>query len=169
MVSESLHGYCYLFVGGTGAGKSTLIKRLVEPISRDRLHVYDINDEYKLGDYADLPDMKVFLKEMNEVKKSVIIFEDATSFFNTRGHSEKLTQLLVRKRHRKNIIFLVFHSVRAVPFYVYNLANGLFLLKTNDTEEYVDKRIPGLLEAFRRVAVAPPTSYPYINFEFVPL
>lgn len=165
-------GYSYIFVGAPGAGKSTLMKALTRNVARERLHVYDVNNEYGLNDYADLPDMKDFLKEMIDVKKSVIIFEDATPFFSNRGRSEMMTKLLALKRHRKNVIFLAFHSIRAIPFYIYDLMipGGIFVLKTNDSRELVDKRIPGLLEAFDFVQNNKPTQYPkHINFKYVQL
>lgn len=163
-------GYSYLFIGAPGAGKSTLMKALTKNVSRDRLHVYDINDEYKLGDYNDLPEMDEFLDEMLNVRKSVIIFEDATSFFRGRS-SKKMIRLISLKRHRKNIILMAFHSIRSVPFDIVDLMQpgGMFLLKTSDVRDIVDKRIPGLLEAYDKVQSAPPTKYPYINYKFVPL
>lgn len=162
-------GYAYIFVGATGAGKSTLIKRLISRVNVERLHVYDINDEYKLGDYADLPDMKDFLNLATSLRSSVIVFEDATVFFSNRGRDAQMVKLLVSKRHRKNVILLAFHSIRDIPFNIYNLCNGIFVCKTNDTADLVEKRIPGLFEAFEKVRDGAPTKYPYVNYKFVSL
>jgi hypothetical protein len=57
---------------------------------------------------------------------------------------------MVRKRHTFNTIILVFHSMRSVPRYIYELANYITIFKTNDSSEMTarelkDDRLEGIM------------------------
>ena len=68
---------------------------------------------------------------------TAIVFEEATIFFSNRGRSEEVIDLLVRKRHTNNIIILLFHSIRSVPNYIFELIDYIILFKTNDNEKLI--------------------------------
>lgn len=131
-------GKAYIIIGCTGSGKSTLVKTLTRPVERARLFINDINAEY----FPDRPyvSTKQFLQLAVKLRESVIVFEEATIFFSNRGSNEQMRELLVRKRHAQNVIFLIFHSVRTVPLYIYDLCNAAFVFRTNDAATFVESR-----------------------------
>ena len=69
----------------------------------------------------------------------MVVFEEATIFFGSKGRNEKMIELLVRSRHSQNTIILVFHSLRALPDYIYELINFIVLFKTQDHEQRVGR------------------------------
>lgn len=147
-------GFAHLVVGGTGSGKTTFIKTMLGKIPNQKsILIYDVNAEY----FSDsvLPDFKDFTQKINNVKKCVIVLEEATIFLDARGSSFDIRNLLVRKRHNENYIFLVFHSLRSVPFYIYNLCNYITLLNTNDQIQNVEGRFDDkVTELFKAVQKA---------------
>lgn len=154
-------GKAFIIVGGTGAGKTTFIKKCLDKIHPEAIHLYDVNNEY--GSYYNRPllPFEKFCEESQRLREAVIIFEEATIFLNNRGSNEKLTDMLVRKRHTGNTYFLVFHSLRAIPKYILNLCNFVVLHKTSDPVSIVEAfDIPQLLDAYRRIKEAP---YQYTN------
>lgn len=146
-------GYAHLVVGGTGSGKTTFVKSILGKVpNRNSIMIYDVNCEY----FADskLPDFKEFTEKLTRVKNSVIVLEEATIFLDARGSSFDLREVLVRKRHNENYIILVFHALRFVPMYVFNLCNYLTLLNTNDNIQNVsskfDERIVGVFSEVQK-------------------
>lgn len=143
-----LGGKAFIIVGATGSGKSSLIKQLIKDVPLSSLQIYDVNGEYFPS--SDLPTMEIFLKRQKSVKKSVIIFEEATIFFSNRGSNREMRELLVRKRHAENVIVLVFHSIRSIPYYIYDLCNLVFVFRTNDSLELVANKHELLLSAYKK-------------------
>jgi ABC-type cobalamin/Fe3+-siderophores transport system ATPase subunit len=142
-------GIAIIVVGCTGSGKSTLIKSFTKSVDRTKLFINDVNAEY-------FPDREYisttqFLEIAQKLKECVIVFEEATIFFSNRGSNKEMRELLVRKRHARNVIFLVFHSVRSIPHYIYDLCNYVFIFRTNDTAELVEKKHEHLFPAWRKV------------------
>lgn len=160
-----MKGKAILIVGTTGSGKSTVIKRMIHKVHDSRLMVYDVNGEYFEGE--PLPDVQDFLEMSLNTTDSVIVFEEGTAFFSNRGRSDKMTKLLVKKRHDRNFIIIVFHSIRFIPHYIFDLINYVFVLQTNDTTELVEKKHAILLSAFNKVMARSPTVYPRVNMEIV--
>jgi ABC-type cobalamin/Fe3+-siderophores transport system ATPase subunit len=144
-------GKAYIVIGCTGSGKSTLVKTLTAPVDRSRLFINDVNGEY----FPDRPyvNTKDFLKIAVGLRESVLVFEEATIFFSNRGSNEQMREILVRKRHAQNVIFLIFHSVRAVPLYIYDLCNVAFVFRTNDAPTFVESRFehPGFYSGWQKV------------------
>ena len=133
-------GKAFLVVGGTGSGKSFLIRKNLEAIHPGARMVYDVQQEYTdLYPYP-LIDEEKFLEVTTKVTNAVIVYEEATIFFSNRGSSKLLRRVLVGKRHTGNTIFLVFHSLRAIPRYIFDLCTHVILYKTNDNEALVSSR-----------------------------
>ena len=125
----------FLVIGARGQGKTTFVKNNFFNLNRNVL-VNDINKEYG-SNYLNLD---LFIKKCESARNSVLIFEEATVFFNNRGHNRKITEILVRSRHTNNICVFVFHSVRAVPIYILDLMNYVVLFNTSDSSEVILKK-----------------------------
>lgn len=143
--------FVHIIVGAKGSGKSTFIKSLLKKVKdHNSLMIYDINDEYY--DFYPYPflDFDEFLFKSTLVSKCVIVFEEATIFLSTRSNSQDLKKLMVRSRHTKNFIFLVFHSIRSIPQYIFELSNFITIFKTIDrpdltARELKDERIEEIM------------------------
>jgi ABC-type sugar transport system ATPase subunit len=143
-----------IIVGGTGTGKTTEVKRKLSLVPNKRaLLIYDVNKEYtEFYDY-ELIDFIEFTEKLKNVKKSVIVFEEATIFLGNKQVSKQIIELIVRKRHTGNYIIMVFHSLRAIPNYIYDIANYLTLFKTNDAVNRIDQKFKddNIISAFNEV------------------
>lgn len=140
-------GKAIIIVGATGSGKSTLVKRLIAPVDVNRLFVYDVNREYFPRE--PLPDFDQFLIGATKRRESVLVFEEATIFFSNRGNDKRMRQLLVGKRHAGNVIILLFHSIRSIPYYIFDLVNAVIVFNTNDDEPIVKEKYQMLLPAYK--------------------
>lgn len=138
-----------IIVGATGSGKSTLVKKLTKDVHPSRLRVYDVNAEYYKD--RDLPDMKDFLLQISTETEVTVIFEEATVFFSNRGNNDMMRRLLVSKRHKRNAYYLIFHSIRSIPYYILDLVNYVAVFHTNDEEKLVKEKLPLLLKAYKAV------------------
>ena len=152
-----------LIVGNTGRGKSTAARKtLFKALKENRkIFVYDPNNDYREFYSEGFTDEEKFLDKIHEKTNSYILFEEATIFFSNKGSSKKLTSLLVRKRHQDNTIVLLFHSLRAIPTYVFELCNYLVLYKTADRDSLILKKLEGfpeILEAYTELKNTPDTN-----------
>lgn len=140
-----------LVIGNTGTGKTFYIKKLLKKIpNKETIIIYDVNNEYKDFYPFEFLDIEEFLENIVDVQKCVIVIEEATIFFNNRSSDEILTNIIVRKRHNNNFTILVFHSLRTVPRYIYDVTNYVMLFKTNDSSQVVWEKFrdPVLLKHF---------------------
>jgi ABC-type Mn2+/Zn2+ transport system ATPase subunit len=131
-----------IIVGATGTGKTTFVKNIIKKVpNKKALFIYDVNNEYR--DYFPYPLQSVsdFMEKTQFISKGVFVLEEATIYLNNRSSNEYLTQLLVRKRHTNNTILLVFHSMRAVPRYIYELSNTIVIFKTNDAADMTSREL----------------------------
>jgi hypothetical protein len=141
----------HIIVGATDTGKSFFIKNTLRKVpSYDALLIYDINNEYQEFSEEPFEDFETFAISATRCEHAIIVFEEATIFLNNRGCSQAVNELLVRKKHTKNFVFLVFHSVRSIPRYVYELSNYITIFKTNDSpdlsaRELKDDRIKDIM------------------------
>ena len=136
-----------ILVGATGCGKTVFTKRIIKGVNKKALLVFDVNDEY--GEFYDeefTPDMDDFLDKIydqktkkHKVKNCVCLFEDATSFFSTRGRDDLMVKLLVGKRHSNNTYILLFHSMQDVPKYIIRKCTDMVIFKTLDDPKYVEQ------------------------------
>lgn len=136
-----MSGKAFLIVGGTGRGKTSFVARCLSKVNKTAIALYDVNNETAYKPYTlagDLPTIEAFTEKTTRLRDAVIVYEEATIFFSNRGNNDSLREILVRKRHTNNTIFLVFHSLRNIPRYVYDLCNFVVLFKTNDSGKLVD-------------------------------
>jgi len=140
-------GIIMLVIGQRRTGKSTKIKRIISTINAQK-YIYDVRNEY----YTDGFNMSMdeFLEIVQNIKESVIVFEEATIFF--KGTTNKIMRdILTGCSHNKNFIILAFHSFRAVPVDILELVDYIAYGKTKDRasliyEKYKDD--PSFLEMF---------------------
>jgi hypothetical protein len=137
-----------IIVGNTGRGKtSAAMDTLYKAIEENReIFVYDPNADFLEFYQKPFTDEETFLKSVKNKKNSFILFEEATIFFSNKGNDRNLRSLLVRKRHQNNTIVLLFHSLRSIPIYVFELTNYLVLYKTADNENLILKKFEGFPE-----------------------
>lgn len=141
-----------IYVGITGAGKSTLVKRNLTNVHPSRLLVYDVQREYKTyPDNYELPDIDIFQNNVHNLRNGHAVFEEATMFFSNRGRDENMIKILVNKRHHNNVIHLCFHSIADIPGNIFKHVTYVYLLQTNDVLDVVEKRFPKLLNAWKLV------------------
>lgn len=126
-------------VGFTGTGKTVGTKEIIKGLHVP-LFIYDVNNEYKEFSGAVIKPFEQFLAEANLKKNTCIVFEEATIFFSHASSTKEIMELLVRKRHSKNLIILNFHSLRKVPLFILDFTDYLILRKTNDNPENIRKK-----------------------------
>jgi ABC-type dipeptide/oligopeptide/nickel transport system ATPase component len=155
-------GGAELIIGATGTGKTTKIKHYLSLIpNKKAIQIYDINNEYKEFYNKPLEDFEVFIDRQTRTKKAVMVFEEATIFLSNRTCNRQLVDLLVRKRHTGNYIFLCFHSLRSLPKYVLDLCNYITIFHTNDSIGFVESTFKNdkLTEGFLQVQRSPNKHY----------
>jgi hypothetical protein len=150
--------YLILNIGMTGEGKTTWTKNFIK--GKNCL-VFDINNEYQ-----DLPtDWKQkrgrfigihedFIQICQIRKNTNLVFEEATGFLQG-GISKDLQKLIIAKRHQKNNLIFIFHSINRVPPALFEMCNYVVLHKTADIEKQVEKKNPKLISAFRKLQRSP--------------
>lgn len=129
---------CIIIVGGTGSGKTTIVKKLLAAHKGNKL-IYDVNNEYG-EEYISMDD---FYKRALRAENSVIVFEEATIFFSTAGGTTEMRELLVRKRHTNNLFIFNFHSLSQIPLYILMFCDKLIIKKTNDQIPQVERKFKG--------------------------
>jgi hypothetical protein len=126
-----------LNVGRTGSGKTTNVKQIIKEAEGMPLYLYDVNNEYGIYKGNTLPKFNEFLQVAKTKTNTLIVFEEATIFFSHKNQAEEITEMLVRKRHTKNLIVFNFHSLRQVPLYIIDFVNILILHTTNDNPKHI--------------------------------
>jgi len=163
--SESLKGKAIIIVGGTGQGKSTLIRNILKKGNPNCI----INDIQRT-DYPFLPEHKAgepqprerclnaapeyFKKLAANRKKSIIVFEEATGYLMG-GTCETMRKILTDKRHYENCIIYVFHSVSTIPPTLLDLVNYMYIFKTADAPSRVKRKYEPIFEVWQQIKEKP--------------
>lgn len=162
-----MEGFSGLNIGKTKTGKTTFTKGLIlDVVDKRPIFVYDVNNEYTAFYKGQFVKHQEFMEIVKNLENSFIVFEEATIFFKNRGSDEILEEMLVRKRHTKNIIYMNFHSIRAIPKYVFDLVDYVTIFKTNDSvksvkEKYDDERFIHAFELIRKS----PNPHEHLTFD----
>ncbi len=139
-----MSGKTFLFIGMRGMGKTTLVKKTLAGAHPDSLLIFDPNGEYTsfTNGRPPITNFKLFAQKAMQVENAVIVVEEATVFLNNRGFNVDFLEVVVRARHTNNSIICVFHTLKSVPKYIFDLCNYVILLKTgmSDNEDYVRKQ-----------------------------
>lgn len=152
-----MSGKAIILIGGTGAGKTTFLKERLKKVNPDNIYLFDINAEYLDLYKKPFVQFDKFTETANKITGGLIVFEEATIFLDNKGSDSTLREILVRKRHTKNTIYLVFHAFRFVPRYIYNLCNTIVVFRSNDDSALIESRFSNqaLTDCFNRVSKAP--------------
>lgn len=128
-----------IIVGRRRAGKTTTTKRLIKNVHRGALLLHDVSHQY--GDIykEDILPFDEFKKKAIRVSKGVVVFEEASI---TIGHAkqEDIIQLIATCRFKETSVIMVFHSLRLVPRYCYDMADILIMHKTKDNAKLVNEK-----------------------------
>ena len=132
-------GYGIISSGHTGTGKTTSVKEVIKKVNSSSNYIFDVNAEYlEFNNKAkNCNDFEQFLDLVENVERSVIVFEESTIFLSKSSNLKKIRSLMVRKRHKKNIVIFNFHSVRSVSNFIIDLSDFYILHYTTDKPEYI--------------------------------
>lgn len=134
-----------LVVGHTGQGKSTWVKSFVKG---KKTLVFDVNNEYQNFKRDTNLNHVDFVKNcLESVTGTNIIFEDATGFFEGRI-SKEASRLIIQKRHAKNNLIFLFHSITDIPPRIARIANFLVLFGTLDEAKHIEGKYRNLYRNF---------------------
>lgn len=154
-----------LFVGATGSGKTSAIKRVFPPNPAAPVYVYDVQREYREIGYQDFftEDTAAAIDEADEIRNASIIFEEATQFFRRSvKNREKLAGMLVGKRHRNITVGMVFHSLRAIPEDLIEYADVFVIFRTKESPDAIRQKYrhwPEIQTAYQKLRKAPKFSH----------
>jgi hypothetical protein len=140
---------CYIVVGNTGRGKSSICEEIIKKGIAEKLSpiIYDPNAEWKKYTGAKpFVYFDDFIKPLVNAKDKIMLFEEATIYLSNRGNNPYLKELVVKKRHNNNTIILNYHSLRSVPTYLLDFCNYLILFKTNDKPYFIEREFRGFDE-----------------------
>lgn len=149
-----------VIIGSTGSGKTCLAKQLIKKYPN--LCIYDVQNEYGLDKFDAKNNNKRFQLPNNiytfndfciftqRLKGYCFVIEEATGLFSGRI-GDAFKQSVLSKRHTQNRYILIFHALHRVPTQIYEFADYVYLLKTNDLEMNVKKKYPHILEDFKKL------------------
>lgn len=151
-------GYSIVAIGHTGTGKTHDVIEVIKKSKLNSVYAFDINAEAYYSEInnkaAGIYDFENFIKKVENVEKSIIVFEEATIFLSKASNVRSIRKLLVQKRHKRNIIIFNFHSVRSVSNFILDISDFVFLHFTTDKKEYIYKHFedtPEMIKAYLAV------------------
>lgn len=157
-------------MGAPGMGKSPFAQKMIEG---RRCFVFDINNEYgtKTKYAGQTPinlstnvrdvrsryvgwDVKQFSELAMQKLNTVILFEEATAFF--RGKQAQLTsRIMIGRRHTKNVLVFLFHSINRVPPELMEMADIAVLFPTNDQPKTISRKYEMLIPHYEELRGKP--------------
>lgn len=152
-----IRGKAIIVVGRPGMGKTTTVKQMLQNIHPESRLVYDVNAEYTDLYDKEFQEFDDFLIDTTYKTDAFIVFEEATIFLGHNNNTQTIRELLVRRRHTRNTIVFVFHSLRTVPRFIFDMCNYVIIFKTNDTPKLVQKNFDSeeFTAAFLEIKNAP--------------
>lgn len=149
-----------IVVGRRRTGKTTTVKKWISKVHHDALLIHDVSAQFT--DIYSKPKLTFdqFTEKSTKVSDAVIVYDDASAFIN-HAKNQDITEFISTSRFKNNTAFFCFHSLRLVPFHVYDLADVVILHKTKDKEDLVRDRFDDddFTECFRRVNKHPDFHY----------
>jgi len=160
---------CITVIGMTGQGKSTFIKQFIDG---KNCFVFDVQNEYLLSTNPNESrskdislDEKRFVEMCKRKRNTVIVFEEATGFFEGKLDKE-VRRIILSKRHTQNTLVFCFHSISSVPPRLMQFTNYVILFKTLDEPYQVEGKFPTLYPYF--VKVRSMQHQQYLNIKTIP-
>jgi ABC-type dipeptide/oligopeptide/nickel transport system ATPase component len=159
-------------VGETGSGKSTLAKSI---FSQQKFGiVYDFQNEYNVPIFdrnlrqpkfkltPDQYKLDKFILFIKNSKNFCFCIEEATGLF--RGNvGTDFVQCVLSKRHTNNRFILVFHALHRIPPQIFEFTDRLYLFKTMDLPENVERKFPAIFQKWNEVQSKPRYYHEKIN------
>lgn len=161
--------YTYIVAGAPGQGKSEFVKQLIQG---RRCFVFDVQNEYgsrtkykgqkplmlsdnpndsrarfTLGDMNIKDAVKRFMAMAKTKKDTIVVFEEATIFFEGRTDVDTRT-LMVNRRHTGNVYVFIFHSINSIPPRIMEMSDYVVLHKTIDQDYVVQYKYSRLFHHF---------------------
>jgi len=139
-------GKVILLIGKKDAGKTTKVKELLRKSKKHEL-IYDFRSEYgyKLLDIDDFLELALLEENCN------IVIEECTVYLDHKSDNRKVKNLLSGASHKNNNIYLLYHTMRSIPGYIFDLIDYYYLFHTSDNEGVVRKLFryePDIIEDF---------------------
>lgn len=134
-----MDGKVILIVGRKKSGKTFDVKNLIKNVHSDALLLHDVSANYLDIYKKPVLDFDKFTEQCSKVSDCVCVYEEATIFC---GHHKDtfIINLLVTARHRRNTSIFCFHSLQDIPKYIWRQSDILFLHKTLDENDFVQKK-----------------------------
>ena len=156
-------GRVYFLFGTTGTGKTTLIKKYLKALSRQKTFAFDIDNEYTdlTGKRFDRKKAKLedqaaeFKSKVSELWEHNFVFSEAGIFFtHHEGYDMEMREILKSARRRGNHVFFDFHSLSEIPIAMLKFCNYLIMKKTvMETLPQIKKfsAYPEIIQNYREV------------------
>lgn len=134
--------FSLVLVGQQGSGKTTTIKNILKNYSKEKIFIFDPNNEYK--DFNQITNLDSLFFKLEKSKGCFFILEESTSVLLNTKKQKNIIDALVRIRHTQNSILFVFHSIRSIPVFIFDFVDYGFFFKTNDRPELIEKKYKGV-------------------------
>lgn len=150
-----------LNVGITGAGKTTLVKEVIDLVKKQPLVYASLIKDFP---YPILEDFYDYMKIANKRKDTLIFIDEAQNAFphirpNPKNdHDERVLKLFGDKRKLNNCVQINFHEFGDVPPWLVGKVDVINRFATQDdltTQIRRFERYPMLVECFKKFPVIP--------------
>jgi hypothetical protein len=122
-------GNVVLLIGFKDTGKTTKVKELLT-ISRKQSFIFDFRNEYG----KPFREFDEWASEAATKRNYNIVIEEATVVLPRRGENKDIRNLCAGSSHHSNTIYILYHSLRSIPDYIFDLTNYYYLFHTSDNE-----------------------------------